>query len=276
MPELPEVETVRKGLEQKIVGKKILKVTVRRDKTIEGVTAREFEEKLQGQSFRSIQRRAKYLFLVMESGLTVIVHLKMSGNFLSHEPSVPLPVHTHVVFSLSDGKELRFKDLRAFGRMTLHNSFEEALKQGTIPKLAPEPLQEAFTLGHFKAKLKKFSSPIKPILLDQTKLVSGVGNIYADESLFLSGISPQRKASSIKPKEAESLFNAIKKVIAESIEAGGTSIRDYVQTDGSIGDYALKLFVYGRKKGNCLVCESPLSYIRLGQRGTHFCPSCQS
>ncbi|HEY9886431.1 MAG TPA: zinc finger domain-containing protein, partial [Vampirovibrionales bacterium] len=175
-----------------------------------------------------------------------------------------------------DETDLRFKDLRAFGRMSISPSLEEAYKQDAIAALAPEPLDEKnFTLKYFTNSLKKYTSNIKGLLLDQQKVVSGVGNIYADESLFLAGIQPTREANKIKPKEAEKLYKSIKTVIANSIEAGGTSIRDYVQTTGEFGNYALELFVYGRKKQSCLVCESPITYTRIAQRGTHFCPKCQ-
>lgn len=276
MPELPEVETVRKGLEKKATGKKIIKVKVNRPKTLEKVNPDSFATELTGQKIRAVKRRAKYLFLEMESGLVLSVHLKMSGTFLSHDADVPEPKHTHVVFTLDDKKELRFKDLRAFGRMGLYKSLKEAQSVGSIPKLSPEPIEETFTLQHFKSSLKKQQGLIKSVLLDQTKVVSGMGNIYTDEALFLSGIRPDRKASSLKNKEIEKLYEAVKKVIIDSIELGGTSIRDYVQTDGAMGNYALKLFVYGKKKSEeCLVCGTPIEYTRIAQRGTHFCPQCQ-
>ncbi|MDJ0624889.1 MAG: bifunctional DNA-formamidopyrimidine glycosylase/DNA-(apurinic or apyrimidinic site) lyase [Candidatus Caenarcaniphilales bacterium] len=276
MPELPEVETVRKGLEKKVIGKKILKVKVNRSKTLENISPENFQKKLSGQRFKSIRRKAKYLFLEMENGLVLIVHLKMSGTFLVQEITSPEPVHTHIIFMLDNEKILRFKDLRAFGRISLYNSFKEAQKIGSIPFLAPEPIEDSFTLSHFQESLKKYKSPIKTLLLDQTKAVSGMGNIYADEALFLAGIRPTRKANSLKKNEVQELYASIKRVITDSIKIGGTSIRDYVQTDGSLGNYALNLFVYGKKKSEeCLVCKTPIEYIRLGQRGTHFCPRCQ-
>lgn len=276
MPELPEVETVRRGLEMAVVGKKILKVKVHRPKTIEGIPVQDFEDRLTGEVFKHIKRRAKYLFLQLQSGLTVSVHLKMSGAFLVHDPQIPQPKHCHVVFSLSDGKELRFKDLRAFGRMALYESLEEAQKVGSIPNLALEPLDEAFTLGYFSERLKNYSSPVKALLLDQTKAVSGIGNIYADESLFLSGVHPTKPVNQLSKSEVAKLYEAIKQVIAASILAGGTTIRDYVNSEGNLGEYALQLNVYGQKKKDCKSCGSPIQYIRLAQRGTHFCPQCQT
>ncbi len=275
MPELPEVETVRRGLENQIIGRKILKVKVNRAKTIEGLEPSEFESKLAGQKFKVIKRRAKYLFFELESGEVISAHLKMSGAFLVHPANLEAPKHTHVVFELDDGRELRFKDLRAFGRLSLYGSIDEAYQIGSIPNLAPEPFEPEFTLEHFEKSLKKFSSPIKVVLLDQSKAVSGVGNIYADESLFLSGIRPQKSANTLSKAQVKKLYDAVKKVIGDSIEAGGTTVRDYVNANGSFGEYALKLFVYGQKKGNCKICKTAIEYIRLGQRGTHYCPKCQ-
>ena len=287
MPELPEVETIRKGLERGILGRCIVKVTVNRPKTLEGCSARDFERKLIGKTFKQVQRRAKYLFLGLESGEVILVHLKMSGTFLLHSPDLAIPKHTHVLFDLTqrikgraenhDSKilQLRFKDLRAFGRMSLYSSMEEALQAGSIPNLAPEPIDETFTLSYLKEKIKTFRMPIKPLLLEQSKLLSGVGNIYADEALFLSGIQPNRQANSLTDEEMEKLHKAIKSVIAKSIELGGTTIRDYVNAQGNIGEYALQLYVYGRKKQNCKICGAKLEYIRLAQRGTHYCPQCQ-
>ncbi len=275
MPELPEVETVRSGLEKRIVNCKIEEVKVLREKTLSKISAQEFCEKLKGQTFIAIKRRAKNLFLEMKSGLVIGVHLKMSGSFLIQPASEEIPKHTHVIFILENKMELRFKDLRAFGRMNLFSSWEEAGEQASITKLAPEPISENFSFDYFKEALQKYKSPIKPLLLEQSKVVSGLGNIYADESLFLSGIQPTRPANSITKLEAEKLYKAIKKVIIDSIKVGGTSIRDYVDTDGQLGNYALQLNVYGRKKQKCLICDSPIQFIKLAQRGTHFCLNCQ-
>lgn len=276
MPELPEVETVRSGLEKKIINCKIEEVKVLREKTLSNISAVEFCERLKGQTFSEIKRKAKNLFLEMKSGLVIGVHLKMSGAFLIQPIKEEIPKHTHIIFVLDNNLELRFKDLRAFGRMNLFSSWQEAISTASIIKLAPEPISKNFSLDYFKQALQKYKSPIKPLLLEQSKIVSGIGNIYADESLFLSGIQPTRMANSINETEAEKLYKALKTVIINSIKVGGTSIRDYVDTDGQLGNYALQLNVYGRKKQNCLVCESPIQFIKLGQRGTHFCSNCQT
>jgi formamidopyrimidine-DNA glycosylase len=275
MPELPEVETVRKGLELAVVGQKITKVKVNRAKTIEKNSPDEFSQQLTGQTFKAIKRKAKYLFLEMQSNLVISVHLKMSGAFIVSQAEQELPNHVHVIFDLSNKKELRFRDLRAFGRMSLYKNIEEAQQIGSIPNLAPEPIEEHFNEKDFANQLSKFSSPIKAILLDQTKAVSGVGNIYADESLFLGGIRPQVPANQLNKKQVHALYNAIKQVIGAAIEAGGTSVRDYVNANGDLGNFALQLNVYGQKKKNCKVCATPIEYIRLAQRGTHYCPTCQ-
>jgi formamidopyrimidine-DNA glycosylase len=300
MPELPEVETVRRGLEQKVLGKIIKNVKVLRPQTIiqsfdsqspgeaspnvsgdktssqsQKSLVQGFEKALKGQSFDSISRRAKYLFLTMHNGLTAITHLKMSGAFVHQKSTEEAPIHARVLFELDDGFNLFFKDLRAFGRMHLCKSLEEALELDSIASLAPEPAHPAFTVDYFTQKLSRSNSAIKALLLNQNKIVSGIGNIYADESLFISGILPSRPANQITAPEAKKLHAAIQKVISESIELGGSSIRDYVKLDESLGQYALNLFVYGRKKQNCKVCSTPITYTKLAQRGTHFCPACQ-
>lgn len=271
MPELPEVETVRKGLEKNIIDKTIKKVLIKRPKTIEGIKPEEFIKKLTNQTFKAVNRKAKYLFLELKSGQVLMVHLKMSGAFLIHKPQTPLPKHTHIVFELDNGYELRFKDLRAFGRMNLYENFSQ------IPQLnlAPEPLSQEFTLKDFELRLQKCSIPIKAVLLDQRKAVSGIGNIYADEALFASNINPNKKANLLTSQEIDKLYKAIQKIIKTSIELGGTTIRDYVSTEGNLGEYALQLFVYGQKKKDCKICGEKIQYIKLAQRGTHFCPKCQ-
>jgi formamidopyrimidine-DNA glycosylase len=275
MPELPEVETIRRGLEKSLRERSIKTAKVYRAKTLTGISPSEFERRLSGVKFKAFHRAAKHLLIEFADGQVLYVHLKMSGAFLICKKDEEIVKHTHVIFTLDDESELRFKDVRAFARMRLFDSLEDALQDQAIQNLAPEPLENSFKLETFKIKLKKLNTPIKSVLLSQDKVVSGVGNIYADESLFLSGILPNRKASSLKLTEVKKLYENIQQVIQNSIEAGGTSIRDYVDTKGNMGNYAVKLWVYGRKKENCIVCRTPLLFTRIAQRGTHYCPSCQ-
>jgi formamidopyrimidine-DNA glycosylase len=175
----------------------------------------------------------------------------MSGAFLIQKPETELSKHIHVIFVLDNGLELRFKDLRAFGRMNLYESSSQ------VPNLAlaPEPLEQAFTLKHFELSLQKCSGSIKAVLLDQRKVVSGIGNIYADEALFASGINPNKKANLLNKNEIQKLYKSIQEIIKASIEAGGTTIRDYVSTEGNLGEYALQLFVYEHSVGFIILFE---------------------
>ncbi|MDQ0220091.1 DNA-formamidopyrimidine glycosylase [Peribacillus cavernae] len=273
MPELPEVETVRKTLVQLVIGKTIQEVSVFWPKIIKAPEQPEqFTDALIGQTIEAIGRRGKFLIFYLDD-YAMVSHLRMEGKYGVFVKAEPYDKHTHVIFSFTDGTELRYRDVRKFGTMHLFAKGEEHVNLPLL-HLGPEPLSAEFTVGHLKEKLSKTSRKIKPVLLDQTVVV-GIGNIYVDESLFRSGIHPERIASSLTPVEIGVLHKEIKATLSEAVEKGGSTIRSYVNSQGQIGMFQLELFVYGRKGEECKRCGTPLEKHVVGGRGTTICPSCQ-
>lgn len=273
MPELPEVETVRRTLEQLIVGKEIEKVQVLYPKIIKKPEVHEeFSDALKGQCVESIGRRGKFLLLYL-TDLVIVSHLRMEGKYAVHDASDSLEKHTHVLFTFTDGTELRYKDVRKFGTMHLFLKGEEmtALPLG---KLGPEPLSDSFTVDYFKSILQKTNRSIKAVTLDQT-VVAGVGNIYVDESLFRAKIHPSRVASSLNDEEISALVTEIKATLSEAVERGGSTIRSYINSQGQIGMFQLQILVYGKEGEECPECGTAIEKGKVAGRGTHFCPTCQ-
>lgn len=271
MPELPEVETVRKGLVNLVKGKQIASVRVDYAPMI--VTGAEsFCKFLPGQVIQQIERRGKYLLLYL-TDFVLVSHLRMEGkyNFFDQEP--PFNKHFHVFFGFSDGTQLVYQDVRKFGTMELLAK-EEVSAYFQARKLGPEPLAEDLLLGDFQAKLAKSKKPIKTHLLDQT-LVAGLGNIYVDEVLFAARIHPRRASSSLSEEEVMELRTAIIAIMDLAVEKGGSTIRTYKNAlgmDGTMQDY---LKVYGKQGQACPRCQREMEKIQLAGRGTHFCPGCQ-
>lgn len=272
MPELPEVETVRKGLSQLVIGKKISKVEVFWPKIIERLSPSEFNQRVSGQTIHEIKRRGKFLIFCLDQDV-IISHLRMEGKY-HYFPEITRPnKHVHVVFTFSDGSQLHYQDVRKFGRMCAYHKNHVEEYPG-IAKLGPEPFKETFDLKIFQQQLKKSSKAIKPLLLDQ-KLVTGLGNIYVDESLWQAKIHPETPANELKPKEIQELHHAIIEVLAKAIQAGGTTIRSYVNALGDAGNFQVELNAYGQEGMPCPRCGTPIQKIKVVQRGTHFCPKCQ-
>ncbi|MGB7367082.1 MAG: DNA-formamidopyrimidine glycosylase [Carnobacterium jeotgali] len=273
MPELPEVETVRKGLEKLVLGATIKSVDVYWDRIIAGsIESTEFKQLLIGEKITGFDRRGKYIVFHFKNW-ALVSHLRMEGKYEVEESTVPLKKHTHVVFHLADGRDLRYLDVRKFGRMTLVPLGEEYSMTG-IRLLGPEPTKEAFDETTFFNTLLTKKRAIKPLLLDQ-KIVAGLGNIYVDEALFAAKIHPLRMANSLKKQEVSQLHEAIIKVLGDAVEAGGTTIRTYQNALGEAGKFQVKLSVYGKKGIPCIRCGTPIEKIKVAQRGTHFCPHCQ-
>ncbi|OCA91355.1 DNA-formamidopyrimidine glycosylase [Bacillus sp. FJAT-27225] len=273
MPELPEVETVRKTLEQLILGKKINHVSVFWPKMVKNpVDTEQFTDALRGQSFLKIGRRGKFLLLYTEE-YTLVSHLRMEGKYSLDLAEEPVNKHTHVIFHFEDGYELRYRDVRKFGTMHL---FLKGTEFGQAPLfgLGPEPFSIEFTPEYLAGRLARTNRKIKPALLDQTILV-GLGNIYVDEALFRARIHPERLASSLSEAEIEVLHEQIVSTLGEAVEKGGSTIRSYVNSQGQMGMFQQDLFVYGRKGEECKSCGTPLLKSVVGGRGTHFCPACQ-
>ena len=278
MPELPEVETVRRGLMPRLVGRRIVRLQQRRPDLRVPMPAK-FASKVEGRTVTGIDRRAKYLLIRLDDGQTLIVHLGMSGRMTLHDvesaASHPLGRHDHVVFDMDDGWQVRFNDARRFGLMVL--VADEAVAQHKYFKsLGPEPLDEAFTGDVLAARLTGRKTPIKAALLDQKTLV-GVGNIYACEALFLAGISPRRSAHTVKGERAGRLVEAIKLVLNRSIADGGSTLRDHVQPGGELGYFQTRFNVYDRAGIACPTRDCGHTVRRLVQAGrsTFYCARCQ-
>lgn len=273
LPELPEVETVRKGLEKLVLKATIESVDVYWNRIISGpIEPTEFKQNLMGEKIIEFDRRGKYIIIRFKQW-ALVSHLRMEGKYEVEESSTPLKKHTHVVFHLADGRDLRYLDVRKFGRMMLVPLGDEFTATG-IKLLGPEPTVEAFDEAAFYKNLQTKKRAIKPLLLDQ-KIVAGLGNIYVDEALFLAKINPLRTANSLRKIEVSQLHEAIIKVLGDAVEAGGTTIRTYQNALGEAGSFQVKLSVYGKKGLPCVRCGTPIEKIKVAQRGTHFCPNCQ-
>lgn len=273
MPELPEVESVRSGLEQLVVGKVISSIDVYWNRIIsEPENIQRFQSACQGQKIESINRRGKFLLFVL-TDFILLSHLRMEGKYIIANQSEPLTKHTHVIFHLSNGEDLRYLDVRKFGRMALLKKGQEK-KCKALLKLGPEPIASDFLFAPFQQFLQKRTKAIKGVLLDQ-QVVAGVGNIYADEILFEAGIHPTIPANQLSEEQMLLLHQAILDVMERAVKAGGTTIRSYQNAFGQEGNYQQSLLVYGQVDQPCVSCGTAIQKIKISQRGTHFCPKCQ-
>ena len=273
MPELPEVETVRKGLENLVEKAVIQEVEIFWERIITGSRVGEsFKKALVGEQLQQIRRRGKFLLLDFDR-YTLISHLRMEGKYEVVPTDEPLKLHTHVVFHLKDGRDIRYLDVRKFGRMELVLRGQEETVAG-IQRLGPEPFADVFLLEPFQAKLSRIKKAVKPALLDQN-LVTGLGNIYVDEALWYAKIHPERPANSLTKAEIGLLYEGTIKVLGNAVEAGGTTIRSYVNALGEAGEFQVSLVVYDQTGKPCPRCQTPIEKIKVAQRGTHFCPTCQ-
>ncbi|MBO9610201.1 MAG: DNA-formamidopyrimidine glycosylase [Paenibacillaceae bacterium] len=273
MPELPEVETVTRTLRQLVVGKTIERVSVRLPRIIQKPEEPEqFADALRGQTIEAIERRGKFIRFLM-SELVMVSHLRMEGRYGVYAADEPLELHTHVVFHFADGTELRYRDVRQFGTMHLFLPGQE-LVSPPLRKLGLEPLGGEFTLEAFKRTIGKRPTKIKPLLLNQ-EYVAGLGNIYVDEALHGAGLHPERQASSLTAVELARLHESIVMTLQSAVDAGGSSIKSYVNGQGEMGMFQQQLNVYGRKAEPCHTCGEPVVKTVLAGRGTHFCPRCQ-
>ena len=267
MPEMPEVEQVRKTLLPHIKGKKINKVDVFLPRLIQHPTADIFEKKLKGRTILDVGRRGKYLLLQTDKG-TLVVHLRMTGALVVSEEEPP---YAKVKFALSDKLNLWFTDIRTFG--TLYYVDDDFEIKG-LATLGPEPLSKELTVDYLFPLAQKSRKPVKTFILDQT-IIAGLGNIYADEALFLAGIKPTRLACEVKKQEVPKLIDAINQVISQGIKNRGTTFRDYKDGEGKKGNNQNFLMVYSRGGKPCKKCGSILEKTKVGGRGTVYCPKCQ-
>lgn len=265
MPELPEVETLKRELEKAVVGKKIAEVNVHHPMVIREPSVAQFKKGLIGATIKNILRKAKVLILELSNGKALVIHLKMTGQLIYPGDGKK----SRVSFHFSDKTALDFNDQRLFAELRLLDDWR-GLK--FIQGLGPEPFQ--INAGQFKEMLSAKKTKIKPLLMDQS-FIAGVGNLYAAESLFKAKIAPARSAAALSDKEKESLFKAVIDILNEAIRCGGSSVDDYVRLSGSPGSFTAQHKVYGREGKPCFVCKHPIKRIPLGGRGTYFCPKCQ-
>ncbi len=270
MPELPEVETTRRGIQPHIEGRVVKKLVVRQP-SLRWLVPEELPAIVKGQRIASVERRAKYLLLGFTKG-TAIIHLGMSGSLRIIKATEPPMAHDHVDWILEDGRALRFTDPRRFGCLLWQGKGEA--QHALLASLGPEPLSSEFDGELLYQRSRNRKSPVKTFIMDN-KIVVGVGNIYANEALYAAGIRPDRAAGSISRKRYLCLAEEIKKVLAKAIEQGGTTLRDFVGGDGKPGYFKQELMVYGRGGQPCRHCRKLLTEVRLGQRSTVYCRACQ-
>jgi formamidopyrimidine-DNA glycosylase len=284
MPELPEVETVRRGLAAVMEGRPISNVLVRR-RDLRRPVPDDFEKTLTGRIVTTIERRAKYLLFNLDDGGVVIAHLGMSGRMVIEQETEantpgdfvhdvePGGKHEHIVFSVGNGTVIRFSDPRRFGLMDL-STRDGLADHPLLAGLGPEPLGDDFNGAALAERLKGKRTPIKSALLDQ-RIVAGLGNIYVCEGLFRAGLSPRRSAHTVQGNRADRLVNSIKAVLDDAIAAGGSTLRDHVAPSGEIGYFQHSFKVYGREEGGCTKCATPIRRLVQAGRSTFFCPKCQ-
>ena len=291
MPELPEVETIRRGLESRVEKLEILGIEASGCRIFQ-IDPAELASALEGKSFTALERLGKFLiFRLKEKAL--VIHLGMTGQLTLRQPKVAdaagfvrHPVtglqrvrqhapdrHTHFQIHFENGSSLLYRDIRMFGKVYLLSP-AEAARDRFFARLGLEPFSEEYQLQAFLARFGGRTLAVKSLLLDQ-RFVAGVGNIYADEALFQASIHPLRRVTTLRLYERKRLFGTIKDVLEKGIHFGGTSIRDYINSDGETGSFQEELLVYGRRGEDCFLCGSEIEKIVVSQRGTHFCPVCQ-
>jgi len=272
MPELPEVETVVRGLRDSITGDTIVDVNVLWTGSILAPDVEVFVEQITGRKITGVYRRGKWIGIRLDDGLDLLVHLRMTGQLLMEARGCPRDgEYTRLLFSLGSGREMRFSDMRKFGRMILTDAPARILGE-----LGPEPLDDNFTAGRLGRMLTQRRRRIKPLLLDQ-RFLAGLGNIYVNEALWKAKVHPLRPADSLSVSEVAALHDAIRSVLRAAIEEGGTTLADgnFRQADGEAGEFAAELVAYGQEGEPCSCCGAPIERIIVGQRGTFICPGCQ-
>lgn len=271
MPEIAEVETVRRVLKKGILNKKIKNVNVLYERMLES-NPKEFKEKLVGLEFKDILRKGKWLIFDL-GDYYLTSHLRMEGKYFVKDSNDEILKHEHIIFSFVDGTDLRYHDTRKFGKMCLLKKDELDEYEG-IKKQGIEPIDTKLSKEYLFEKFKKSKLPMKTLLLDQT-IISGLGNIYADEVLFASGINPLKQGTEITLKECQNTVLSSKKIIEQAIKNGGTTIRSYTSSLGVEGTNQNYLQVHKREGEKCFACNSVIERIKIGGRSTYFCPKCQ-
>lgn len=273
MPELPEVETIRRTLQERVLNLPILATKVLYPRLLQNCTELELAQALYGRAFKQIDRRGKYLIFHLDSEDRVVFHLRMTGKLVAVPWSFPMEKHTSLQVILDRNLELRLVDQRKFATMHLLQGPGYGIIKG-LATMGEEPLSDEFTPDYLLAQCRGRKAPIKSVILDQRR-IGGLGNIYADESLYRARIFPGRPAGSLTPKEIHRLHASIQAVIQEGIAYRGTTFRDYVDGDGRVGGFQERLQVYGREGQACLACGESIHRIRIAGRSSSYCPNCQ-
>lgn len=272
MPELPEVETVKRSLTLLVKDKIIKSVDIYHNNIIEYPSVEEFKTNIINQKINKLERYGKWLIFVLDD-YYLLSHLRMEGKYFCKTASETLSKHEHVVFKFKDDTELRYMDVRKFGKMHLIKK-KDITKIGPLIEMGLEPWDDKLTNEYLKEKYKNKKLPIKTTLLDQGIIV-GIGNIYADEILFLSKINPLKQSNTLNNKELNLIIKYTKEVLANAIEKGGSSIRTYTSVDGVHGLFQQELYVHTKKGEKCQFCSTIIEKTKVGGRGTYYCPTCQ-
>ena len=272
MPELPEVETVKNTLKPKLVCKTITNVKIYYDNMIDYPSAKEFTKNIINQKINDISRYGKWLIFILDD-YYLLSHLRMEGKYFFKTKENPLSPHEHIVFTLDNNEELRYHDVRKFGKMLLIE--KDKIKEiGPLKDLGYEPWSNDLTISYLKDKYKNKKLPIKQVLLDQS-IITGIGNIYADEILFLSKINPLKKSYLLNEEELNNIIKYTRQVLSAAIEKGGSTIRSYTSVNGVHGLFQQELLVHTKENMPCKDCGTKIIKIKVGGRGTYYCPNCQ-
>ncbi len=272
MPELPEVETVKETLKLKVIGKTITKCEIFHPNMIAYPTNSEFIKRIVGKQFTDIKRRGKWLVFYLDD-YVLLSHLRMEGKYFFKNKDLEKLKHEHVIFTLNNKEELRYHDTRKFGRMYLYKE-EELDTCKPLADLGYEPWDKNLNSEYLMSKYKTKKLPIKTVLLDQS-IITGIGNIYADEILFLSNLNPYTKCNELNKKDCNNIINNTKITLEKAIKQGGTTIRSYTSSEGVSGKFQHELYVHSKENHDCLTCNDKIIKVKIGGRGTYYCPKCQ-
>jgi formamidopyrimidine-DNA glycosylase len=273
MPELPEVETIVNDLRPHLVGRRIVRCELHFPTIVRHPEPESFLDSVVGLRIEALRRRGKYILAGLDGGALLVVHLGMSGQLRLVDPETPVALHTHATFDLDDGRQLRYRDPRRFGRL-LFGTEDELITSRAMPRLGPEPIDTDFGADDLYVRLRRRRAPLKAVLLDQST-IAGVGNIYADESLHRARLRPDRRAASLSRVSVRRLHEALREALEIAIVNRGSSVDSYRDAWGDLGSQQEQLLVYGRAGEPCYTCGRPLALVRIAGRSTVFCRRCQ-
>lgn len=272
MPELPEVETVKNTLKPRLITKKITKINIYHNNIIAYPSISEFKTKIINQTIQDVTRYGKWLIIILND-YYLLSHLRMEGKYFFKKPTEEVSKHDHVVITLNNKEELRYNDVRKFGKMYLIE--KEKIKEiGPLKELGYEPWDNKLTTTYLKEKYQKIKLPIKTALLNQN-IITGIGNIYADEILFLSKINPLTQANQLSDQQLKNIITNTQTILSKAIKYGGSTIKSYTSVDGTQGLYQQYLLVHNRQNAPCQNCQTKIIKIKVNGRGTYYCPNCQ-